>query len=41
MPDLYGMTEHSPGSIPGLVVQSGVDVRIHDHIFLPKDISVL
>lgn len=38
--DSRPMAEHSPGSISDHVVQSRVDVRILDHTFFPKDISV-
>lgn len=41
MTDLYGIKEHNRGSLPNHVVQSGVDVRISDHTFVPKDINVL
>lgn len=39
--DLYGMREHSLGSIPHHVVQSGVDDISPNQAFLPKGISVL
>lgn len=38
--DLYGMGEHSPGSIPDHMVQSGDGVRIPSDTVLPNDIGI-